>query len=289
MRPELGRGYDKSVSQRVGAITEAWASENLYCPSCDRDALRKARTGQKVHDFTCDACAERYQLKGMARPLGGRVLDAAYGTMIEAVVSGAAPSFYFLHYDREAWRVQNLRLVPRFFLSASVIEERRPLSATARRAHYVGCNILLSRLPPDARIGIVVEEEVTPAERVREQWDRFEFLAKKEHEVRGWTADVLACVRRLPRATFSAREFYAEFEGELSDLHPRNLHVQDKIRQQLQVLRECGVLEFLGRGRYRQVRWCPNCGADLAPDALPRNGSGHRRLACPECGAWLWE
>ena len=36
-------------------------------------------------------------------------------------------------------------------------------------------------------------------------------------------------------------------------LHPDNRHVLDKIRQQLQVLRDMGFVEFLGRGRYRSV------------------------------------
>jgi len=36
-----------------------------------------------------------------------------------------------------------------------------------------------------------------------------------------------------------------------SELHPNNAHVRDKIRQQLQVLRDLGLLEFLGSGSYR--------------------------------------
>jgi type II restriction enzyme len=35
--------------------------------------------------------------------------------------------------------------------------------------------------------------------------------------------------------------------------HPDNRHVPDKIRQQLQVLRDLGFVEFLGGGRYRCV------------------------------------
>ncbi|MBZ5564268.1 MAG: hypothetical protein LAP13_17830 [Acidobacteriia bacterium] len=34
-------------------------------------------------------------------------------------------------------------------------------------------------------------------------------------------------------------------------LHPDNLHVRDKIRQQLQRLRDLGLVEFLGGGKYR--------------------------------------
>jgi type II restriction enzyme len=36
----------------------------------------------------------------------------------------------------------------------------------------------------------------------------------------------------------------------LAKLHPHNAHVRDKIRQQLQVLRDLGLLEFLGGGSY---------------------------------------
>ena len=42
-----------------------------------------------------------------------------------------------------------------------------------------------------------------------------------------------------------------KFENYLGELHPDNHHVRDKIRQQLQVLRDAGILEFIGRGRYR--------------------------------------
>ena len=37
---------------------------------------------------------------------------------------------------------------------------------------------------------------------------------------------------------------------ELARMHPENRHVRDKIRQQLQVLRDKGFLEFVGRGEY---------------------------------------
>jgi hypothetical protein len=36
-------------------------------------------------------------------------------------------------------------------------------------------------------------------------------------------------------------------------LHPDNRQVLDRIRQQLQVLRHLGFVEFLGRGRYRSM------------------------------------
>jgi Dam-replacing HTH domain len=39
--------------------------------------------------------------------------------------------------------------------------------------------------------------------------------------------------------------------GRTMGLHPQNARVCDKIRQQLQIFRDLGRLEFLGDGRYR--------------------------------------
>ncbi|HLD00088.1 MAG TPA: Dam-replacing domain protein, partial [Patescibacteria group bacterium] len=43
------------------------------------------------------------------------------------------------------------------------------------------------------------------------------------------------------------------FENELSRLHPDNRHVKDKIRQQLQILRDKDYLEFIARGKYKLI------------------------------------
>jgi type II restriction enzyme len=55
------------------------------------------------------------------------------------------------------------------------------------------------------------------------------------------------------RVEFELADVY-RFEAHLSAIYPDNLHVREKIRQQLQVLRDGGFVEFLGRGRYRAKR-----------------------------------
>lgn len=201
-------------------------------------------------DFSCDSCDETFQLKSQNHPFGSKVTDAAYGPMIERITGSSAPSFLFLHYQHGRWLVQDLFLVPGFFLSPSAIERRRALGASARRAGWVGCNILLSSLPLDARIPAVQAGTPLPQETVRDSWRRFAFLAGGGAESRGWMADVLVCVRELRQETFTLSDIYS-FEGRLASLHPQNRNVRPKVRQQLQVLRDHGVLEFMGRGRYR--------------------------------------
>jgi type II restriction enzyme len=182
--------------------------------------------------------------------LASKIVDAAYNAMRKAIVEGHTPNLIVLHYDRSKWEVMNLILVPRFAYSLSAIEKRKALGPNARRAGWVGCNILLSSIPPDARIPVVRNGVVVEPKVVRDQYSRLRPLDKLKHDARGWTLDVLKVLRSLNKPEFLLRDMYA-FREELQVLHPDNRHVEDKIRQQLQVLRDMGMVQFLGRGRYR--------------------------------------
>ena len=249
LNSSLGAAYS-SRAQVARVVTENWVAKQVYCPACECDALAPTPPGTKVVDFRCEMCEENFQLKSQSRPFGSKVTDAAYGPMIERIEQSSLPSFLFLHYRPDRWIVRDLFFVPRYFLSSSAVERRRPLASTARRAGWVGCNILLSSLPDDARIPAVRDEIPLPSETVRNSWKRFSFLQGANAESRGWIADILACIRELRRESFSLNDVYA-FEKRLADLHPRNRNIRPKIRQQLQVLRDHGVLEFQGHGRYR--------------------------------------
>jgi type II restriction enzyme len=69
---------------------------------------------------------------------------------------------------------------------------------------------------------------------------------------RGWIIDIMNCIDGFGMKDFSLSQVYG-FEKVLYRKHPSNLHIKDKIRQQLQILRDRGYLEFLGRGRYRRT------------------------------------
>jgi type II restriction enzyme len=60
-------------------------------------------------------------------------------------------------------------------------------------------------------------------------------------------------VERIKKEEFTLEEVYG-FEGYLQAKHPLNYNVKPKIRQQLQFLRDRGLIEFVGRGRYRMKR-----------------------------------
>lgn len=249
LRPEVATNY-KSLSQKARVLTETWAEENMYCVSCSSDYLEPAPIGKRVIDFSCPDCDEQYQLKSQSHSFGYRVANSAYNPKIKKIKMGTNPNYLFLHYDPREYKIADLFLVPKHFMTPSVIEKRKKLSENARRSGWIGSNILLGNLPRDAQIHIVEDEVVVPKSKVRSLWEQFLFLQKQRLDSRGWLADVLACVRDLDKAAFTLADVY-ESEQRLADLHPRNKHIRPKIRQQLQVLRDHGIVEFLGKGKYK--------------------------------------
>jgi type II restriction enzyme len=239
-----------SASQRARVTTEAWGAANLYCVNCDSPRLEPTPTNTKAIDFHCPQCRDLFQLKGRSRAFGNRILDSAYSKMIDAVTSDRAPHFVLLRYVPERWRVLDVLLIPRFAIPESAIQKRNPLSAKAKRAGWVGCNIILTNIPDVARVPIILNGVPERPSDVRRQFRHIQPLAEIKVEERGWTLDVLTAVRSLGRTQFALEDVYAK-ERELARLHPENRHVRDKIRQQLQVLRDKGLVEFLERGSYR--------------------------------------
>jgi type II restriction enzyme len=247
----------KSLSQRARVATETWGSDNLYCPNCTGNRLDCTPPNTPTVDYVCRECKSAFQLKSQGSPLSFRIVDAAYGSLRDAIRSNRTPNLFVMHYDRKKWSVSNVILIPNFAFSMAAIEKRKALGPEARRAGWVGCNILLGRIPADAKIPIVTEGCAISSSEVRKQYARLRPLETLTAENRGWTLDILNAVRGLGMSDFALSDVYA-LESSLGQLYPHNHHVRDKIRQQLQVLRDLGLLVFLGHGRYRLAKTIHN-------------------------------
>jgi type II restriction enzyme len=238
-------------TQKARFYSERWVARELYCLNCGATNLTKLPNNSPVGDFSCQACLEEYEIKSQAGKIGGSVVDGAYKSMMERLASNNNPSLVLLTYDKAHKAVTNLSVVPKHFFVADIIQERPPLAPTARRAGWVGCNILLKKVPDVGRIIVVRNGEPVPKDLVLEKWRQTCFLRDEGPAVRGWLIEVMKCVEAIGRAEFEIADVY-RFEEDLRRLYPGNMHVREKIRQQLQVLRDAGFIEFLGRGKYRR-------------------------------------
>ncbi len=67
-----------------------------------------------------------------------------------------------------------------------------------------------------------------------------------------WEKDVFECLEKIDADVFALNQVYS-FESHLGRQHPRNHNVREKIRQQLQYLRDIGLLEFTKPGIYKKL------------------------------------
>lgn len=240
-----------SQSQKIRVLTENWVDNQIYCPNCGHSDIDKYENNKPVADFFCSNCKEDYELKSKKESVGTKIVDGAYRTMIERLQESHNPNFFLLNYDLQNFEILNFLVIPKHFFVPEIIEKRKPLSSTARCAGWVGCNILLGHIPQTGKIFFVRNKQIERKEKVLSEWKKTLFLREeKEILAKGWLLDVMRCVDKLGKREFTLDEVYA-FENKLNKVHPENKHIKDKIRQQLQFLRDKGYLDFVSRGYYR--------------------------------------
>lgn len=119
--------------------------------------------------------------------------------------------------------------------------------------------------------GDIIPETIRSAEKIiksipKEKKVKFESLQYEGNEcdifnvdfdsivenLTGWKLEVFNCLDSIENRNFSLTDAYA-FEDVLSEKYPDNRHIRDKIRQQIQYLRDLGLIEFGVRGEYRKL------------------------------------
>jgi type II restriction enzyme len=239
-----------SGSQSARVWTETWVKTWAYCPNCGNAKISQFPNNSPVADFLCLSCSEEFELKSQRGNFGSKVSDGAYKTKCERLAARNNPNLVLMNYDLKSLVVVNLFIVPKHFFVQDIIEKRKPLALTARRAGWIGSNILIGKVPEVGKIHIVQKGVIRPKDAVLEEWQKTLFLRDETLDTRGWLIDVMKCLESLGKREFALDDVYG-FERHLGELYPGNQNVRPKIRQQLQYLRDRGFIEFVSRGNYR--------------------------------------
>lgn len=246
---DIAKSY-KSSSQKIRVMTESWVDENIYCPNCGVRIINY-ENNKPVADFYCPKCTEDFELKSKRNSIGKKLMDGAFRTMIKRLDSSTNPNFFLLNYDHKNFNIINFLVIPKHFFTPQIIEKRKPLAETAKRAGWIGCNILIDQIPQSGRIFYIENFKLKPKSEVTEQWERTLFLKKDStFESKSWVIDVMKCIDKLGKSEFTLSEVY-DCADVLQQLHPENHHIKAKIRQQLQILRDNDYLKFTGKGNYK--------------------------------------
>lgn len=172
--------------------------------------------------------------------------------MIERITGNHNPDFFFMSYSKSEYSVNDLIFIPKHFFVPDIIEKRRPLAENARRAGWVGCNIIIGKIPEQGKIPIISNRIVSDFAQVVRKVSLSNRLIIRDVHSRGWLMDVLNCVNKICKQQFNLQDVYY-FDKELQLRHPENHNIKPKIRQQLQFLRDKGFVQFLGNGQYLKL------------------------------------
>lgn len=248
---KIAVGY-KNNSQKIRVMSESWTEENIFCPSCGC-GVENYENNKPVADFYCKKCVEDFELKSKKGKIGKKIGAGAYSKMVERLEFDTKPNFFFMTYQSETYFVSDFFVVPKYFFVPEIIEKRKALSEKAKRAGWIGSNILFYKIPNSGKVFYIENGKEILKNEVLEKWNKTAFLGElKKPELKGWILDIMNCVESLGRDSFTLSEIY-KFEENLKILHPENKHIKDKIRQQLQFLRNKGYLEFVSRGVYKLI------------------------------------
>ena len=247
---KLAEGYS-SNSQIARILTENWVKENSYCPCCGNLPLTEFENNRPVADFYCNSCSEEFELKSKNGNLTNTITDGAYSTMIERINSNQNPNFFFLTYTKQ-WTVNDFLIIPKQFFTTDIIIKRKPLAQTARRAGWIGCNIDISNVADAGKVFLVKNSELIDRTVVENSFKKTLFIRNQSFDSKGWILDIMLCIDAIPKDVFALEDVY-KFENKLKLKYPNNNFIKDKIRQQLQVLRDKGIINFISRGNYKKV------------------------------------
>jgi type II restriction enzyme len=109
----------------------------------------------------------------------------------------------------------------------------------------------LDLMPQVARIVIIKDSKIAARNEVLRLWSASQKVLTLSARKRGWLADLVRRVERVD-PIFSIDDIY-HFKTELGRAHIDNHNIEAKIRQQLQVLRDLGMVEFIRPGIYRRL------------------------------------
>ncbi len=246
----IGDNY-KNNSQKIRVITENWFLNNMFCPRCGKSKVSSFENNRPVADFYCANCYNQYELKSKSGSIAEKITDGAYKTMIDRITSNENPDLFYLTYSKNTYTINDLIFIPKYFFTPEIIEQRKPLANTARRSGWVGCNIMVGNVPEQGEIKIISNGVEVDKNIIVEQTQKIKQLETNNLIARGWLLDILLCINKIKSVEFNLNDIY-NYENELSIKHPANNNIRPKVRQQLQILRDKGFIQFLGNGKYRK-------------------------------------
>ena len=144
----------KSESRIVGEACEYYVKNNINCVRCNNKNFGKYKTNEKSKDLICITCNQKFQIKAKSathkqvnnikyknkfKTIGGE-----YSTTLNSIDEKI--DYLIILYEKQSYIILNVLYISNENINFNCIIPRNPLSSTAKRAGWQGCNIIFDNI-----------------------------------------------------------------------------------------------------------------------------------------------
>jgi len=136
----------------VGEACEEYIKNNIKCIRCKNSNFVKCKTNEKSKDLICLECNQKYQIKAKCvtqKQINNIILKkqfktigGEYSTTINNINENI--NYIIIIYEKTSYDIKNILYIKNEYINTECIIPRNPLSPTAKRAGWQGCNIILN-------------------------------------------------------------------------------------------------------------------------------------------------
>ena len=144
----------KSESRIVGEACEYYIKNNVNCVRCCSNNFEKCKTNEQSKDLICINCHQKFQIKAKSatqkkvnhiknkntfKTIGGEYLTTLKNINEEI-------DYLIVLYEKKSYKIINILYIKHENIKPDCIIPRTPLSITAKRAGWQGCNIIFNHI-----------------------------------------------------------------------------------------------------------------------------------------------
>jgi type II restriction enzyme len=142
----------KNESRIIGEACEEYIKNSIKCVRCKNGNFEKYKTNEKSKDLFCLECNQKYQIKAKCatqKQLNNiiyknefKTIGGEYSTTINNINENI--DYIIILYEKNSYEIKKLLYIKNEFINTECIIPRKPLSLTAKRAGWQGCNIIFN-------------------------------------------------------------------------------------------------------------------------------------------------
>jgi type II restriction enzyme len=144
----------KSESRIIGEACEYYIKNNVKCIRCNNNNFSKYKTNEASKDLICINCSQKFQVK--AKSATQKQVNNIKNTDIFKTIGGEYSTtvknineqidYLIILYEKQSYKIINILYIKYENINQTCIIPRKPLSTTAKRAGWQGCNIIFNNI-----------------------------------------------------------------------------------------------------------------------------------------------